>query len=349
MSLPRSTCLPLLCALVIAACRSDQAPSYDVAVEEWQHAESAHVKMRDPQPPLGEITDAYAFGRGFLVLDYSLGRVVAYDSGGLVQGTFGRVGSGPEEFRMLLVGSPSFDGSRVAILDPQNVSISIARKLADSFRVNRFPVRPSMGTIHYLEGDSLLAYTPFGRVSSPDTVFFVFREDGESVLAFGTWTKWSEGINSSISQLLTDVSVGQLVAAEAFGNRIAWYAFGRDVPRWEAMISEGSTMAAKMDSAVRRGTPPSKALAVGVVNARLWVVGKDSALVRQDTLVDAGRRLHRYVLITRSGRRYTSFGDLRVTDVAGSEAIIAAQDDDGSLSLGRLPVSRILHRTRAYQ
>jgi hypothetical protein len=335
--------------LVIAACRSDQAPSHDVAVEEWQHAESAHVKMRDPQPPLGEITDAYAFGRGFLVLDYSLGRVVAYDSGGSVQGTFGRVGSGPEEFRMLLVGSPSFDGSRVAILDPQNVSISIARKLADSFRVNRFPVRPSMGTIHYLEGDSLLAYTPFGRVSSPDTVFFVFREDGESVLAFGTWTKWSEGINSSISQLLTDVSVGQLVAAEAFGNRIAWYAFGRDVPRWEAMISEGSTMAAKMDSAVRRGTPPSKALAVGVVNARLWVVGKDSALVRQDTLVDAGRRLHRYVLITRSGRRYTAFGDLRVTDVAGREAIIAAQDDDGRLSLGRLPVSRILQRTREYQ
>lgn len=342
---PGFTVLRLLAIVIfVAACKVEDGGTPHVELDSWRPDAGAMVKMDVVDQPLGEISRAYSFGAGYLVLDYSLGRVVVYDSAGAVRRQVGRVGSGPGEFRMLLDGSGAADASKFAVLDPQNLSISVAKLEADTVAVSRFVTRPSMGTLHYLEGDTLLAYTPFGSVISPDTVFFVYREDGELVAAFGRWTKWSDGISPGISQLLTDASSGQLVAAEAFGHRIAWYAYGEDSPVWESVTSEGPTIAAKMDSAVRRGVSPSKTLTVGVMNAGLWLIGRDSALVRQDSVVTAGRRISRYVLVTRAGRRTSEFGDIRITDVVGGEAVVADQDDEGVLSLGRMPIQKILQR-----
>lgn len=130
---------------------------------------------------IGTVTRGGALKSGYVLLDFSLGRIVTYDSAGRHVRTAGRSGAGPGEFRMLLDGVSDSAGERIAVLDPQRSSLSSVSIIDTTASVSRFPVPPSISNFAWCCGDSLLVFVPFGRpgvVGTDNTLLTLFKHVG---------------------------------------------------------------------------------------------------------------------------------------------------------------------------
>lgn len=90
--------------------------------------------------PLGPVFFGGAYKSGYFLVDMSNNRVVFYDSTGRNTGTYGRAGSGPDEFHLAYIAHVNGSTNEMAIYDAIQKSITLIDDQPPFQQFNRFSV-----------------------------------------------------------------------------------------------------------------------------------------------------------------------------------------------------------------
>lgn len=343
-----------LCMLLLASCRDQTSQSAQSASQETgaattsQSQSSTASKSVTLQSANGAPLGIVAFGGttpdGYYSVDISLGRVTTYDSAGSAVARYGRMGGGPDEFRMIGSSAISQNRKEIAILDAGASSSSLLSLGSPIQKTGSIKTPGAVATVSYCCSDSLLVFAPYVTANASDSRFQLYDRNGVARGSFGLWTKWSEEMMPSYSGFAINADDSYLVAAELFGKRLAMYRIGEMKPEWEAELETIATpMTAHAVEARKRKI--GNELTLGWWIPSVWIVGRDSVLVMTDSLDNNGQdHVRRYSLVTPTHQTAGSIIKDHVLEIRGDTAILGDHDDDGNYQVTRLPWRSLLEK-----
>jgi hypothetical protein len=294
--------------------------------------------------PVAVVTDLGAYRDGYFLVDHRNARILLIDSAGAIRTVFGRHGGGPGEFRLPISAAAAMDG-RLAILDAPFVTVVDS----DAKILHRFQTRPSLGSIAWVCGDSMLAYVGYGDASArePVRIAELFRDDGTPLFSRGTWPKWSEEINNSISLLMPTESACMLTLVEAYGTRYGFLSLQDSLGDVQQhLIPNASNPATIMTRATQLGLAPSEIGTMFWSNRRAWRLRGDTLLLRQDSTAPDRTVRHRYRLVIGDYIAKSTATDLQIWIVDKNQYVFSRQLENGDIEVGRADVSSILETLR---
>ncbi|WP_353267451.1 hypothetical protein [Gemmatimonas sp.] len=191
----------------------------------------------------------------------------------------------------------------------------------------------------------MIAFVGYGDVSGRDRkpIAEMYTAQGRFMRASRSWPLWSEGLNNSISMLSPTSSNCGLAVVEALGRKYGTLHLGD--AKSEVMQDElpwSANPAQVMSKAIASGAEPSQAGRMIWINAKLWQLNGDTALVRQDSITQDRARLFRYALITKTTFTVSKVTDIQLWEMDDTNLIYTRFDENGRVYIGRAPTRDLL-------